>query len=981
MQSAGGPLRTDESPDLQARGGRASARRVNRISAMLLAVCIALPTALMALGAWLAWRDAWQDAAIEVEQAAETVAQFGGRILGAHVAALARMDEAVAGLSDEGIEEQEAALHRALGRIVAAAPGASDARVLAGDGRVLASATALPARPHPTDRPPSGTPEPRLERVVVDGPGSVVLPVTQAQGDGRLALVLLVRPDRLSAALRAVLLKDGDVAGLVRADGELLARSTGQVGPTRAMPAFADATANGRERALYHVRSATDGADRLAAARRIEGWPVYAVASRQRQAIVAEWRSTVAGQLAIGLPTSIALLVLVLAVRRTDTALARSNTVLEAHVATRTAQLQENEARLEGALDAGRVFAFEYHPAQDLVINSANAAAILGLPEDAARNHSGTDFIAAVHPEDRGKLLATLAALTPEKPAYGVRFRYCRPDGGVVWLQDQGAAEFTPDGRMLCLKSLSRDVTQEVAADAALREAEMRLRVATEGAGIGTYEIDLRRNAIWVDPRTSQVIGLPAESWLPLDGPDWAALEARIHAEDRAAFAAAWADVVSGVSASWSVETRLRQPDGGWLWDWCHGVAQDRDPHTGRPARIVGVVRDMTELRRMETELRQGQKMQALGALASGIAHDVNNVLQAISGSAAMALRQAEDPSVVRHRLQAVKAAVARGGSITNRLLAFSRRDEPRSEAIDPATLLAGLREILQPSLGPQIRVVLDVAPGLPPLCGEREQLQTALINLATNARDAMPQGGVLTLAARLDVARPGTASAQLTPGRYLRLEVRDSGTGMDAATLARVMEPFFTTKPEGVGTGLGLPLVKALAERRGGAMEIESEPGRGTTVRLWLPAAEPAAPDPPPAGRADPPAREAFHVLLVDDDPVVRETIGDQLREAGLAVNSAGDAAGALSLMDRDTRVDVLVTDLAMPGLDGLALIEQARRRRPGLAVVMVTGRADHGGAVPSGHAAGGPFVLVRKPASGAEIMRQVTALLGQPA
>lgn len=961
-----------------------SVRAFAPINGLLLAACVALPAALMALGAWVAWRDAWTAAAIEVEQAAETVAQFGGRILGAHAVALDRMAEATAGLSDAELEAREETLHQALRRILAASPGAVDVRILGRDGRPLASAAEYPARPAATDGSLTlnGSTGPRLGRVEPDPvSGSLVLPLARARpaADGGGMLLLLLRPDRLAAGLRNLLLRESDVAALLRIDGALLARSTGQTGPATAAPAFTAVTATGRDRVLLHLTSATDGTDRLVAARRVEGWPVYAVAARRRDAVVARWRGTVAGQLAIGLPATIALLALALAVRRSHRALATSNAVLEARVAARTAELADNEARLQGALEAGRVFAFEYHPAEDLVIRSPGAAGILGLEPGQALRDSGTAFMAGVHPEDRGRLVATLAALSPDRPGYAVRFRYRPPGGGIVWLQDQGAAEFGPDRRMHCLKSLSRDVTQEVAAEDALREAEIRLRVATEGAGIGTYEIDLRRNAIWADVHAARVIGLPAEHWVPLDGPDWAALEARIHPDDRAAFAAAWTEVVEGDAPGWSVETRLRQPDGGWLWDWCHGVAQDRDPATGRPARVIGVVRDMTELRQMQGELRQGQKLQALGELAGGIAHDVNNVLQAISGSAAMALRQIDDSAAVRRRLQAMTAAVARGGAITQRLLSFSRRHEDKVEPLDPVALLTGLQEILQPSLGPQIRVVVDAPASLPPLLSDRDQLQTALINLATNARDAMPRGGVLTLAARVEAAPPGATPPLPRPGRFLRIEVRDTGKGMDAATLARVMEPFFTTKPEGEGTGLGLPLAKAVAERAGGGMTIDSEPGRGTRVTLWLPEAPSANAAP---GEAQTPGRcGGLQVLLVDDDPMVLDTLSEQLLAAGISVTAARDAAAALAALGRGQTTDALITDLAMPGLDGLALIAEARRRRPGLAALVVTGRPEGLADLPPDLAAGGPCIVLRKPASSGEILRGLASLLDRAA
>jgi signal transduction histidine kinase len=237
-----------------------------------------------------------------------------------------------------------------------------------------------------------------------------------------------------------------------------------------------------------------------------------------------------------------------------------------------------------------------------------------------------------------------------------------------------------------------------------------------------------------------------------------------------------------------------------------------------------------------QARLGHAQRMQALGQLAGGIAHDFNNVLQAISGGMRLIERRLGDPHSVERLIAQINEAADRGAAVTGRLLAFARHEELRAERIDAAVLLAELRDTLTHTIGAGIAVRIEAADDLPPLLADKHQLETVLVNLATNARDAMAGEGTLTLAAAPDQA--AEASAHLAPGDYLRISVTDTGAGMDQATLARVTEPFFTTKAAGLGTGLGLAMARGFAEQSGGGMLIASELGRGTTVTLWLPRA-----------------------------------------------------------------------------------------------------------------------------------------------
>jgi signal transduction histidine kinase/CheY-like chemotaxis protein len=403
---------------------------------------------------------------------------------------------------------------------------------------------------------------------------------------------------------------------------------------------------------------------------------------------------------------------------------------------------------------------------------------------------------------------------------------------------------------------------------------------------------------------------------------------------------------------------------------------------------MVRTYTDITERRHNEDALATAQargahaeRMQALGQLAGGIAHDFNNILQAVQGGATLIDKRATDIDSVKRFARMILDATARGTSITRRLLAFARRGELRAEPVEPGDLLSGLREVLSHTLGSGIAVEVRSADCLPLLLADRGQLETALVNLATNARDAMPDGGTLTFAAAADTVEADAGAhhpADLHAGRYVRLSITDTGTGIDPLALGRVLEPFFSTKPPGQGTGLGLSMAKGFVEQSGGGLTIDTSPGHGTTVHLWLPAAaQPAAPPDQPQPASLPQTDKGKRILLVDDEAMVRETLAVSLEDAGYAVLRAADGATALDLLGSPVAVDILVTDLTMPGIDGLAVIRQAQRQRSGLPAVLLTGYAGHGADLAVGGAVSGTFSLVRKPVTAAQLADRIEALL----
>jgi signal transduction histidine kinase/ActR/RegA family two-component response regulator len=390
------------------------------------------------------------------------------------------------------------------------------------------------------------------------------------------------------------------------------------------------------------------------------------------------------------------------------------------------------------------------------------------------------------------------------------------------------------------------------------------------------------------------------------------------------------------------------------------------------------------EREQVKAKLAQAQRMEALGQLAGGIAHDFNNVLHAVIGGLDLIQRRSGDAERVKTLAGMAADAAQRGAAITGRLLTFARRGALRAEPVPPLPLLESLREMLAHTLGVGITMQVAADQNLPTLLADKGQLETVLVNLAINARDAMPDGGTLLLAAIPEVVEDmRTHPANLAPGFYLRLSVSDTGAGMSPDILARASEPFFTTKPLGQGTGLGLAMARGFAHQSGGGFAIESDPGQGTTVTLWFPVASgfSVANDKVLSDSTAPSVPISAQVLVVDDDAMVREVMVGQMEERGYRVAQASDGLEALAQLDAGTTVDLLITDFAMPGMNGLTLIQEARRHRPELPALLLTGYADASVQLTVEDAETGNTVLLRKPVSGTALAERVAALLAHAA
>ncbi len=372
-------------------------------------------------------------------------------------------------------------------------------------------------------------------------------------------------------------------------------------------------------------------------------------------------------------------------------------------------------------------------------------------------------------------------------------------------------------------------------------------------------------------------------------------------------------------------------------------------------------------------QVHEMQKLESLGQLTGGVAHDFNNLLMGIIGSLNYLAKQPLDDPKAQHFLTAARESAERGAALTKRLLAFARRQELRPESVDVQRLTEGMAEMLQRSIGPTIQIDMAFDRELALISVDPNQLELAILNLALNARDAMPDGGRLQISAQRDRATGGLPS--LKSGDYVRMTVTDTGTGMDEATLKRCSEPFFTTKEVGRGTGLGLSTVLGLAAQSGGGMRISSALGEGTKVELWFPVAEGTARqaraevEPAPSSTSP-----RYCVLVVDDEPLVALLTASMLEDLGHATQIVPSGASALTVLRSDTRIDAVITDYAMPDMTGAELASQIQGLRPDLPIILATGYADF----PNSHAQNLP--RLSKPFGQHELALIMTTLAQRP-
>jgi PAS domain S-box-containing protein len=555
-----------------------------------------------------------------------------------------------------------------------------------------------------------------------------------------------------------------------------------------------------------------------------------------------------------------------------------------------------------------------------VVYQSPSAFRILGY---SAEERLGRPAFELVHADDVPRARMTLQACLTSRAPHPVQARVRRKDGS--WRDlDMVATNHLDDAAVGAIIVNYRDVTDRKQAEDDLRRSQEWLERAQAVAHVGSWVSDAANGGqLEWSAETLRIFGLAADAF---DG-SLDTFLAMVHPEDRTSVQQASAAALAG-EGRYSVDHRILRADGSVRW--VHEEADVLRDAQGRPASMIGTVQDITDRKRLEEQLLQSQKMEAVGRLAGGIAHDFNNLLTAIIGYADLLARRVKGTPRLEHNVEEILEAAERAAGLTRQLLAFSRKQVLQPRVLSLNAAVADIEGMLRRVIGEDIQLVTTLAPGLGQVRADPTQLEQVILNLAVNARDAMPRGGRLILE---------TANVEQEEGRYVMLAVLDNGVGMDAETQSRVFEPFFTTKEPGKGTGLGLAMVYGIVAQSGGSIRVDSAPGRGTTFKVLLPRVdEPVAVEPPRLER--PAGGGAETVLVAEDEDGVRALICEVLRGLGYRVLEARRPELALELMQEEgAPVRLLLTDVVMPGMDGRQLAERLTARQPGLRVLYMSG------------------------------------------
>jgi PAS domain S-box-containing protein len=537
-----------------------------------------------------------------------------------------------------------------------------------------------------------------------------------------------------------------------------------------------------------------------------------------------------------------------------------------------------------------------------------------------------------VHPDDRGNVAEAFSHIADAGPrAFAAEYRIVRPDGAVRTIYDVAKAVFESDGSYSHTIGTVQDVTARKEIEENLRRSERRFRRVIDSNMVGVVFWEADGTIHDANDAYLAIIGYTRDdlmagrlNWKELTPPEYVNL-------DEAATRRLRDQGVTG-----AYEKEYIHKDGVRVPVLIGGAALESDSGQG-----VSFVLDLTQQRRIEEQLRQGQKLQALGQLTGGVAHDFNNLLMIIMGNAEMLTAKLSGDARLLEMAELIGNSAKRAAELTGRLLAFARRQPLRPAATDVNRLVAGMDGLLRRTLGESVRIELVQGAGLWQAMIDSAALETAILNLAINARDAMPDGGCLTVATantHIDEAY-ARIRTEVRPGQYVAVSVTDNGVGMPPEVAKQAFEPFFTTKDIGKGSGLGLSMVYGFIKQSRGHVSLYSEPDKGTTIRMYLPRALAAAEQTSAEDAMVPLPQGTERVLLVEDDDLVRSYSESQLRSLGYTVVAVSDGQQALQALSQDP-FDLLFTDVVLPGgLNGRQLADQARRLHPRLKVLYTSG------------------------------------------
>ena len=634
-----------------------------------------------------------------------------------------------------------------------------------------------------------------------------------------------------------------------------------------------------------------------------------------------------------------------------------------------------SEQRLQLALEASDLIGiWDWALGSEGIPPGAELSRILPVEQSGPKGLSSEAFFDHVHPQDAPRLRAALERCIAERGALDQRYRLQLPNGETRWALARGRCHCDEQGRPLRFPGAVMDISRQQASEDALRQSEAELKMITDALPVligyldhkERFRFNNRYYTEWFGYPTQWLLGKTAREVLGEQG--YAEREQSIRAalagqqvvfevysphrdgqarrmlvhylprRDAQGAVLGFFVMALDVTERWRAEQALRE-----LNETLESRIQER---TQALAEVYErLLKEMASREQAQEALRQSQKMEAVGQLTGGIAHDFNNMLTGIIGGLDLIQRyiQSGRHDETQRFIDAAVTSANRAAALTHRLLAFARRQPLNLKCVELNQLIESMHDLLSRTLGSHIRISNQLQAGLWPVSSDENQLESALLNLVINARDAMPDGGSLLLETRNVELRQQSEIGELSPGRYVILSLTDSGCGMSAKVLASVFEPFFTTKPIGQGTGLGLSMVYGFTRQAGGHVQIASEPGKGTQVSLYLPVFDSQPEAIPLTSEVHGPlrARQGETVLVVEDDPAVRLLVLDVLQMLGYQALEAADGNAAVRILENTPDIDLLVTDVGLPGMNGRQLADIARQQRPGLPVLFMTGYA----------------------------------------
>jgi two-component system, cell cycle sensor histidine kinase and response regulator CckA len=628
----------------------------------------------------------------------------------------------------------------------------------------------------------------------------------------------------------------------------------------------------------------------------------------------------------------------------------------------------ESERRLRDIIQSLDAIVWEADAATlQFTFVSQRAEEFLGYPVEQWLTEP--DFWAShIHPDDRAKTVEFSKTETAAGRDHEFEYRLMAADGNEVWLRNIVRLVPGSSGRAVQLRGVMVDVTERRLAQKALLASEAKYRTLVEGVPVGVYRTTPDGRVLEANHALAQMLGYGDTPGTLTISTDEIYIDPEAHK--------LWQGMMEKNGLVRDFETQARRRDGTliWLRDSARAV---RDVNSN-VVHYEGILEDITERKQLEEQLRQSQKMEAVGRLAGGVAHDFNNLLTIISGYSDLLLDTLPEQDRARAHVEEIKKAGNRAATLTRQLLAFSRSQVLAPQVLDLNAVVANVDKMLRRLIGEDIDLVTILGEKLGSVRADPGQLEQVIMNLAVNARDAMPQGGKLTVETRnvtLDSAYART-HVTVVPGEFVMLAVSDTGIGMNATTQAHIFEPFFTTKEKGRGTGLGLATVYGIIKQSGGYIWVYSEPGLGATFKIYLPRVEPPSRQAGLGKEAESPAKGHETILLVEDEPALRAMVRSVLESKGYKVLEARHGEDALMVSElHQGPVDLLLTDVVMPGMSGRELAEHLVKVHRETKVLYMSGYTDD--AIVHHGVLGSDMAFLQKPFNPDGVVRKVREVL----